>query len=89
VIHRPLGVGRFQFAVLSTLRAAQLMRGCRPRVEGDHKPIVTAQLEVSQGKVRQLFESPEPVLVHPDGNSGSDQEGGSETDPAAVPACAP
>jgi DNA-directed RNA polymerase subunit K/omega len=37
--------------VLSSLRAAQLMRGCVPRIEGVHKTTVTAQIEVSQGKV--------------------------------------
>ena len=51
MIRRPAGVGAFEFAVLSTLRAAQLMRGCVPRVDGAHKATVTAQLEVAAGKV--------------------------------------
>lgn len=55
MIERPPGVGVFQFVVLSTLRAAQLMRGCEPRVDGVHKAIVTAQLEVSEGKVAELL----------------------------------
>jgi DNA-directed RNA polymerase subunit K/omega len=46
-------MGAFQFVVLSKLRAAQLMRGCRPRIEGTHKATVIAQLEVSEGKVNQ------------------------------------
>jgi hypothetical protein len=58
VIQRPPGVGTFQFAVLATLRVAQLMRGCRPRVDGVHKPTVIAQLEVSAGKVMQEFTLP-------------------------------
>jgi hypothetical protein len=53
VIRRPPGMGAFQFVVLSKLRAAQLMRGCRPRIEGTHKATVLAQLEVSEGKVNQ------------------------------------
>lgn len=53
VIRRPPGMGAFQFVVLSKLRAAQLMRGCRPRIEGTHKATVIAQLEVSEGKVNQ------------------------------------
>ena len=57
MIHRPPGVGAFQFVVLSTLRAAQLLRGCRPRVDGIHKAIVIAQVEVAEGKVTQLIES--------------------------------
>jgi DNA-directed RNA polymerase subunit K/omega len=53
VIRRPPGMGAFQFVVLSKLRAAQLMRGCRPRIEGTHKATIIAQLEVSEGKVNQ------------------------------------
>src|SRR5262245_19821633 len=58
VIARPPGVGTFQFVVLATLRAAQLMRGCRPKVDGLHKATVIAQLEVSEGKVMQLLTPP-------------------------------
>lgn len=59
MIQRPHGVGTFQFVVLATLRAAQLMRGCRPRVDGEHKATVIAQLEVSEGKVTQVFTAPD------------------------------
>ena len=51
MIHRPAELSAFEFAVLSGLRAAQLMRGCIPRVEGKHKNTVIAQLEVAAGKV--------------------------------------
>jgi hypothetical protein len=64
-IPRPAGMGAFQFVVLSKLRAAQLMRGCRPRVDGMHKPTIIAQLEVSEGKVTQSLIPPS----HP-GTSG-------------------
>ncbi len=47
-------MGTFEFVVLSTQRVVQLTRGCRPRVDGHHKLTVTAQAEVSQGKVAQL-----------------------------------
>ena len=53
MIQRPPGVGAFQFVVLATLRAAQLMRGCRPRVDGVHKATIIAQFEVAAGLVRQ------------------------------------
>ena len=59
VTQRPSGVGTFQFVVLASLRAAQLMRGCRPKVDGDHKAAVIAQLEVSEGKVVQVFTQPD------------------------------
>jgi DNA-directed RNA polymerase subunit K/omega len=63
VIERPIGLGAFQFVVLSTLRAAQLMRGCTPRVDGGvHKHTTVAQFEVAAGKVQAL---PRPQGVRP------------------------
>jgi hypothetical protein len=53
VIQRPPDVGAFHFVTLATLRAAQLMRGCRPRIDGVHKATVIAQAEVAQGLVMQ------------------------------------
>lgn len=54
MIQRPEGMGKYQFVVLATLRAAQLMRGCTPRIDPQqHKPIVVAQLEVAEGKIVQ------------------------------------
>jgi len=47
VINRPDGIGAFKFAVLASLRAAQLCRGCSPRIEGGHCVAVTAQMEVA------------------------------------------
>ena len=52
-MQQPSGIGAFQFVVLASLRVEQLIRGCLPRVDGGHKPIVIAQLEVSQGKVKE------------------------------------
>ena len=54
MIQRPAGIGTFEFAVLAALRAAQLMSGCTPKVDGDHSVAVMAQLEVAQGKVPSL-----------------------------------
>jgi hypothetical protein len=51
VINRPDGIGAFEFAVRASLRAAQLCRGCSPRVEGDHCVAVTAQMEIAGGAV--------------------------------------
>jgi len=48
MVRPPLSMGKYQFAVLSSLRAAQLMHGSVPRVEtGTHKAIVVAQMEVA------------------------------------------
>jgi DNA-directed RNA polymerase subunit K/omega len=57
VIRPPSGMGRFQFVVLATLRAAQLMRGGLPRVNGDHATAVIAQLEVAEGKVTPVVKA--------------------------------
>jgi DNA-directed RNA polymerase subunit K/omega len=51
MVHRPAEMSSFEFVVLSGLRTAQLVRGCAPRVEGDHKRTTIAQLEVASGKV--------------------------------------
>jgi len=53
MVRRPDGISTFQFAVLSGLRAAQLYRGCQPRVEPSAKVAITAQQEVAEGKVQQ------------------------------------
>ena len=44
-------MGKFEFARLSSLRAAQLMRGCVARVPAGHKRTTTAQHEIRAGKV--------------------------------------
>jgi DNA-directed RNA polymerase subunit K/omega len=44
-------MGAFEFVAIAALRAAQLARGCRPKVDGDHTTAVCAQLEVAEGKV--------------------------------------
>jgi len=51
MIHRPPDTNAFQFVVTSALRAAQLMRGCSPRVKAAEKAVITAQHEVADGKV--------------------------------------
>jgi len=56
MIYRPSHIGAFEFAVLAAHRAEQLRRGCIPRVEGGHKFVVTAQLEVVAGKVARAVE---------------------------------
>jgi DNA-directed RNA polymerase subunit K/omega len=54
VVSRPEG-NAFEFVVLSALRAAQLMKGCAPRVPIGLKHITTAQLEVAAGKVAKTI----------------------------------
>jgi DNA-directed RNA polymerase subunit K/omega len=54
MVTRPAGTSALEFAVVSSLRAAQLMRGCTPRIVGTHKLITTAQMEVATGKIVRL-----------------------------------
>ena len=58
LIVRPPGIGAFEFVILAGLRTAQLMRGCLPRIDSGHKPTITAQLELSSGKVTSMLASP-------------------------------
>ncbi len=51
MVNRPIEMNQFEFAIVSGLRAAQLMKGCIPRVHKAHKPITTAQREVAERKV--------------------------------------
>ena len=51
MVHARAGLGDFEFVVLSSLRVAQLVRGCTPRVRSTHKHVTTAQLEVAAGMV--------------------------------------
>lgn len=61
MVRRPDGMNTFEFVVLSALRAAQLQRGCLPRVEQSPKKAVTAQHEVAEGKVLAVRATTEPV----------------------------
>ncbi len=61
---RPVGFGIFEFSVLSGLRAAQLSRGCTPRVDsGIHKLAIVAQMEVAEGKVLRVVPDLAVVLA--------------------------
>ena len=51
MVRRPDGINAFEFSVLSGLRAAQLQRGCTPRVPQCQKTAVTAQHEVAERKI--------------------------------------
>jgi len=51
----------FEFVVVASQRAKQLMRGCTPRVEVTEaapKPARIAQREVLEGQVKKLEETP-------------------------------
>ncbi len=54
MVKRPVEMNAFEFSVVSGLRAAQLHRGCTPRVERCPKVAVTAQHEVAERKVLRI-----------------------------------
>ena len=43
---------RFELVILAARRAKMIMRGAKPLVESDNRPIVTALREVAEGKVK-------------------------------------
>ncbi len=61
MVNRPVGMNPFEFSVLSALRAAQLIRGCAPRVEHVGKLTVTAQHEIAEHKVLRAMNA-NPVI---------------------------
>jgi DNA-directed RNA polymerase subunit K/omega len=68
VVHRPAELSAFEFVKVSALRAAQLMRGCQPRVERRYKATLTAQSEVAQGKVARAEEPSADTHTRGDGS---------------------
>lgn len=66
MIRRPDGMGSFEFVALASLRAAQLMRGCTPRVAELHTTAITALLEVAEGKVSAVAEAIDVPAAHAD-----------------------
>ena len=75
MVQRPLELKAFEFAVLAGLRAAQLARGCTPRVTCGANVGVTAQIEVATGKI---------VRVPP--GAGPNAERGPNWSPDELPA---
>ena len=51
MVNRPPDVNAYEFITVCVLRAQQLLAGCTPRIPGDHRATVMAQMEVVAGKV--------------------------------------
>jgi DNA-directed RNA polymerase subunit K/omega len=61
VVNRPRHYNSYEFVVVSSLRAKQLLAGCSPLVEGVHTAAVTAQIEVAGGRVARCADDvPQP-----------------------------
>jgi DNA-directed RNA polymerase subunit K/omega len=66
MVRRPDGLNAFEFCILAGLRAAQLQRGCAPRVPPCDKVAVTALHEIAEQKVvveLAVVTEPEPEPV--------------------------
>jgi hypothetical protein len=53
MVTRPATVNAYEFIVVCSLRAQQLLAGCTPRLPGDHTAMVMAQMEVAAGQVER------------------------------------
>ncbi|MCC6162475.1 MAG: DNA-directed RNA polymerase subunit omega [Acidobacteria bacterium] len=51
----------FEFVVVASARAKQLLQGCVPKVDPSGKPARTAQREVLEGFVQPLYDD-EPLI---------------------------
>ena len=54
MVARPPGFNAYEFVVVAALRAHQLMGGCVPQIEGDHKATTMAQMEVANGRITRV-----------------------------------
>lgn len=61
MVIRPPAFNPYEFVVIASLRAKQLLSGSAPRAEGEHSASTMAQMEVAGGKVgRASADEPEP-----------------------------
>jgi len=51
----------FEFVVVASARAKQLLQGCVPKVEPSGKPARTAQREVMAGLIQPVYDA-EPAI---------------------------
>lgn len=71
---RPLHLNAYEFTVVSSLRAKQLLAGCTPRLPGRHSPTIMAQMEVAEGCVTRAADPAMPGEARPDASTCSAPE---------------
>ncbi len=59
---------RFELVILAARRAKMLMRGAKPLVETDNRPIVNALREVAAGKVKFIDPWKKETQIEVSGN---------------------
>ena len=60
-MNRPVGYNSYEFVVVSSLRAKQLLAGCVSHVTGDHTSAIKAQMEVRDGHVVRCADGAAPA----------------------------
>jgi len=53
MVTRPIHLNAYEFAVVCSLRAQQLLAGSTPRLAGDHSATAMAQMEVAAGFIER------------------------------------
>jgi DNA-directed RNA polymerase subunit K/omega len=61
MITLPKRTNAYEFVVVAALRAQQLLKGCTPRLEGEHSPTTMAQMEVAGGHVARSTDPLSPT----------------------------
>ena len=61
MIGRPFDSNAYEFVMIASQRAHQLMAGCVPRLTGEHKATTMAQMEVAAGKTGRVDETTSAV----------------------------
>ena len=64
MVIRPKHLNAYHFAVVSALRAQQLLAGSTPRMAGDHGAATMAQMEVAEGHVMAETLTTAPAQCH-------------------------
>lgn len=57
MVTRPPSFNPYEFVVVASLRAHQLMDGCIPQLEGEHNATTMAQMEVASGKIARVVKA--------------------------------
>ena len=61
MVTRPTHLSQYEFAVVSALRAKQLLAGCTPRLPGEHNAMTMAQREAAAGYVSRVDSQPDDL----------------------------
>ncbi len=62
---------RFELVILGARRAKMIMKGAKPLVETDNRPIVSALREIASGKVKFVLPSEKEKMIELPSNSSN------------------